>query len=137
MHPRFTQAYSCDALAKVPPQQRCQFVRDSCESGVRGHQLHAANAMLGSSALPNMQQHTRAGAGGSQRLTGMAASPEKQPPTLPLPSLDDSAESLVPYAEWYYCYVAHHNVLLRWLYVVRQRTQQLQLQRQEQAGAAC
>ncbi|KAF8061302.1 BUB3.2 [Scenedesmus sp. PABB004] len=52
------QAYSCDALARVPAEQRCAFVRESCPS-----------------------------------------------------------ESAVPYARWYYCHVAHTNVVFRWAYV--------------------
>lgn len=83
--------YSCENIAKVPREEQCSFIRDKCPSGTSGRTpTHCVQ-----------QQATTC------RHTLTSCFP-----------CCGCAESLVPYAEWYFCHVAPHNVLLRTMYLV-------------------
>lgn len=51
-------------------------------------------------------------------MAAAAASPVRKATSKAVLCFGLLAESLVPYAEWYYCHVGQSNVVLRWLYVV-------------------
>ena len=108
---------TCDELASVPLEQRCSFVRQTCPSGVVPgmpapcpvRRDQAAACCWGDTAVPQ-GAGWRQPLGGARNMHSIIARP--RPPARP------PAESLLPYSEWYHCYVAHQNVLLRFLYVV-------------------
>jgi hypothetical protein len=102
------QEHSCDEVAKVPAGQRCAFVRDKCPSGVSVWGGHAC-----------MQAATAAAA--CVRVCwgelGSVLKPTRSA-LLCCAVLCCAAESLVPYAQLYFCHVARHNVLVRGIYLV-------------------
>lgn len=94
--------YACNAIDKVPAAQQCNFIRGNCPAG----------------EVKTVQQHVLWAAALLLLLVVLEAAAAQLPRRSLLLPACLPAESLVPYAQVYYCYVAPHNVVLRSIYVV-------------------